>query len=194
MYAPFSRRDIGTLVSPILGTAVAIPAASRCSERIASRVEEERIGIVEKTDEQLCATTSKFEEKRELGNSRSDIYQFMLVIHGSLTANHSYSFVRLRNYLPLLIVFAVIFYPKAALPPAGQELAPGMFPGPTLINPGPSDEAQVSDTYISFHRTTAFNIADTPTINLVDDGGPSHDMPPLGQPSLRAVGANYEVV
>jgi hypothetical protein len=50
---------MGTLVSPILGAAVAIPAASRCSERTASRVEEERIGIVEKTDEQLCATTSK---------------------------------------------------------------------------------------------------------------------------------------
>lgn len=40
---------MGTLVSPILGTAVAIPAASRCSERMASRVEVDRIGIVEET-------------------------------------------------------------------------------------------------------------------------------------------------
>lgn len=108
---------MGTLVSPILGAAVAMPAASRCSERIASRVEEERIGIVEKTDEQLCATTSKYEEKRELGNSRSDSCQFMLVIHRRLTANHIYRFVRLfplrPNQLPLLLLFAVIHLPTS---------------------------------------------------------------------------------
>ena len=54
---------MGTLVSPILGAAVAMPAASRCRERTASRVEEDRIGIVEETDEQRCTTTRQVEEK-----------------------------------------------------------------------------------------------------------------------------------
>jgi len=54
---------MGTLVSPILGAAVAIPAASRCSERMASRVEEDRIGIVEGTDEQRFTTNKQVEGK-----------------------------------------------------------------------------------------------------------------------------------
>lgn len=35
MNAPFSSNDMATFVSPILGAAVAIPAAIRCSERAA---------------------------------------------------------------------------------------------------------------------------------------------------------------
>jgi hypothetical protein len=115
---------------------VAMPAASRCSERIASRVEEERIGIVEKTDEQLCATTSKYEEKRELGNSRSDSCQFMLVIHRRLTANRNYPFVRLfplrPNHLPLLLLFADIHFPTSRSSADSRDL-------PQICSPGLSD-------------------------------------------------------
>jgi hypothetical protein len=51
MYAPFSSNDIDTFVSPMRGTAVAMPAASRCSARKALAVLLERLSIVEDDDD-----------------------------------------------------------------------------------------------------------------------------------------------
>lgn len=76
------------------------------------------------------------EEKRELGNSRSDSCQFMLVIHRRLTANRNYPFVRLfplrPNHLPLLLLFAVIHFPTSRSSADYRDL-------PQICSPGLSD-------------------------------------------------------